>query len=43
LKRSSCCPRILAYGHLKVVVCSFEAAPHFGSGHLSFSMARCGK
>jgi hypothetical protein len=30
LKRSSYCPRIPANGHLKVVVCSFEAAPHFG-------------
>jgi hypothetical protein len=30
LKWSSCCPRIPAYGHLKVVVCSFEGALHFG-------------
>jgi hypothetical protein len=30
LKWSNCCPRILAYGHLKVVVCRFEDAPHFG-------------
>jgi hypothetical protein len=28
LKRSSCYPRILTYGHFKVV--SFEAVPYFG-------------
>jgi hypothetical protein len=30
LKWSSCCPRIPAYGHLKVVVCNFEGVPYFG-------------
>jgi hypothetical protein len=30
LKWSSCCLRIPTYGHLKVVVCRFEGAPHFG-------------
>jgi hypothetical protein len=30
LKWSSYCPRIPAYGYLKVMVCSFEGAPHFG-------------
>jgi hypothetical protein len=30
LKWSSYCPRITAYGYLKVMVCSFEGAPHFG-------------
>jgi hypothetical protein len=30
LKWSSYCPKIHAYGHLKVVVCNFEGAPYFG-------------
>jgi hypothetical protein len=30
LKGSNYCPRIPAYGHLKVVVCNFEGVPYFG-------------
>jgi hypothetical protein len=30
LKWSNCCPMIPAYGHLKIVVCSFKGVPHFG-------------
>jgi hypothetical protein len=29
LKWNSCCLRIPACGHLKVLVCRFEGAPHF--------------
>jgi hypothetical protein len=30
LKWNSCCPKVPAYGHLKVVMYSFEGAPYFG-------------